>query len=126
MIGCPCGTREELPRMKMVGNFGMLVALRALLDVLEIVQAEADDLAGWATGKPNLSPLSGRGVGHRRAALRRILERGEVAIVAAEHLAEVARNIVVDGLQVDHPSPSTTPRCRPPSASKPTIFMSTP
>ena len=32
----------------MVGNFGMLSRLRAFLDVLEIIEPEADDLAAAA------------------------------------------------------------------------------
>ena len=52
MIGWPCGTSEVRPRMKMVGKFRNVVALRAFLDVLEIIQPEADELAGRATGSP--------------------------------------------------------------------------
>ena len=38
----------------------------------------------------------------RRRALRRILERRQIAVVAAQAFAEIAGNGLVDRLQIDH------------------------
>jgi hypothetical protein len=82
-------------------EFRDIVALRAFLDVLEIIEAEADDLAGARDRQAVFEPLE-RTARACRCALGSILQRGEVAVAAAEHLAEIARDGVVDRLQIDH------------------------
>jgi hypothetical protein len=100
MIGWPCGTSELLPHED-GGKFRDVVALRAFLDVLEIVEAEADHLAGRRHRQGVFQALERSARGPRRA-LRRILERRQVAVVASEHLAEIARDALVDRLQINH------------------------
>src|SRR5215813_8026943 len=73
MIGWPCGTREVRPRMKMVGNLG----------------------------KPVGQTLE-RAARTRGRALGRVLERRQVAVVAAQTFAQIAGYGLVDRLQIDH------------------------
>src|SRR5262249_38952656 len=83
------------------GKFRDVVALRTFLDVLEIVEAEADNLARRRNRQPvfeifeRTPRASGRTFG-------RVLERCEVAVAAAQILAEVTGNCLVDGLEIDH------------------------
>ena len=105
-------------------EFRNIVALRAFLDVVEIIEAEADDLARAA---PPASRISIRRAGggrkpapfwrDRRAASSRHCRGARTSPRSAGRLASTAcRSMTV--------SPSTTPRRKPLFASKPTIFMS--
>src|SRR5215813_14098461 len=81
-------------------EFRNVVALRAFLDVLEIVEAEADDFARrrhWQTIGKALERAA-RACGR---ALGRVLERGQLAVVAAQAFAEIAGYGLVDRLQID-------------------------
>jgi hypothetical protein len=83
-------------------EFRNIVALRPLLHVLEVVEAETDNLARLGDRQPELDFLERTPRGRRRP-LGDLRERREVAIATAENLAEVGRNAAVDGLQIDHP-----------------------
>ena len=82
------------------GKFRDVVALRAFLDVLQIVQAEADDLARPRDRQAELQPLE-RTSRRGRRALGEIAERLQVAVVRREHRAEIGRHLRVDRLQID-------------------------
>ncbi len=69
--------------------------------MIEIVEAEADDLAGPRHRQRVFEPrqrTAGIGLGD----LGEIGERGEVALGPAQHFAEVARQHAVHRLQIDH------------------------
>ena len=85
----------------MVGNFGMLSRLRAFLDVVEIVEPEAEDLARLRHRQTELQTLE-RAARRGRRALRDVGERRYVAIVRGERRAEIGRHLGVHRLQVDH------------------------
>src|SRR6266849_8038623 len=82
-------------------EFRNVVALRAFLDVLEIVEAEADDLAR-RRHRQTVGQTLERAARTRGRALGRVLERRQVAVVAAQAFAEIAGYGLVDRLQVDH------------------------
>ena len=69
--------------------------------MFEIVETEADHLARRRHRQTVAQPFE-RATCGRGSAIRRVLERGEVAIVAAQALAEIAGNGAVHRLQVDH------------------------
>ena len=79
----------------------MLSRLRAFLDVLEIVQPEAEDLARPRHRQAELQAFQ-RAARRGGRALRDVAERLEVAVVRRQHRAEIARHFRIDGLQVDH------------------------
>jgi hypothetical protein len=68
--------------------------------VVEIIEAEADDLAG-ARHRQSVCDAGERPARGRWRALGEIGERGEIAIVGCENVGEVAGQPVVHGLQVD-------------------------
>src|SRR6185503_19465603 len=78
-----------------------VVALRAFLDMLEIVQPEAKDLARTRDRETELQAFQ-RTTRRGRGALGDVAERLEVAVVGCERSAEVGRHLGVDRLQVDH------------------------
>ena len=88
--------------MKMVGNFGMLSRLEAFLDMLEIVQPEADDLAGIAHRQRVFDAVE-RQARRGRRALGEIAERAsDRHCSAAATCAEIGRGTFgIDRLQVD-------------------------
>ncbi len=86
--------------MKMVGNFGMFIAVRAFLDVLKVVEAEADDLARIADRLEKLETLE-RHTGRGRCAHGEVGERLEIALVLLQHRAKFARQLGIGSLQVD-------------------------
>ncbi len=122
MIGCPCGTIDVRPRKKTVGNFGNVAALRAFLDVFEIIQAEADDLARLADRQRIFESGKRLARGSRRA-LGNGGELFGVAVVFGEPFAEIARNFAVHGLQIDDLIALDNTEMRASCPSNATIFM---
>ena len=77
-----------------------IVALRAFFHVVEIIEAKADDLAG-RRHRQRVFQAFERTVGAGRRTLGGILERRQVAVVAAQAFAEVTRYGFIDCLQID-------------------------
>src|SRR5262249_9438363 len=71
------------------------------LDVLEIVEAEADHFAR-RRHRQTVGEALERAARARGRALGRVLERRQVAVVAAQALPQIARYGLVDRLQIDH------------------------
>ena len=78
-----------------------IVALRALFDVFEIIQAEADDFSGPAHGQP-VGQTGERLAGARWRALGEFAERLHIPVALGEPVAEIGRRVAIGGLQVDH------------------------
>ena len=83
------------------GEFRDIVTLRAFLDVLEIVQAEADDLSRPADRQP-VGQIRKRLTRVRRRALGKLGERLHIAVVFGQPFAEIGRSVAIGGMQVDH------------------------
>ena len=96
-------------------EFRNVVLLRPFLDVVEIIEAEADDLAGPRDGKSEFQSGE-RAAGCGRRALGEIGERFEIAIAAAQEFAEIGRHRGVhrlqidDGIALDHAEPQAVIR----------------
>src|SRR5215467_7980475 len=82
-------------------EFGNIVALRAFLDVFEIVEAEAEDFARRCH-RQTVGQTLERAARTRGRTLGRVLERRQVAVVAAQTFAQIAGYGLVDRLQIDH------------------------
>src|SRR5665213_807540 len=81
--------------------FRNVVLLRTFLDVVEIIQAEANDLAGPRHRQAKFQS-SKRMARRRRRFPRQIAERFEIAVSLAQRRAEIGRHIGVHRLQIDH------------------------
>src|SRR5579883_1287095 len=81
-------------------EFRQVFGVAAFLDVLEIVEAEADDLA-WPRHGQRVSDPRKRPPGRRRRAGRDSGERLEIAVVLAERCSEIIRRRRVDRLQIN-------------------------
>ena len=97
-IGCPCGTSEVQPAHENGREFRDVVALCAFLDVLEIIESEADDLSGPAD-RQRIGQARKRPARARRRALGEIGERLEVAVVCGKPFAEIGRRVAVGGVR---------------------------
>ena len=106
-------------------EFRDVVALRAFLDVIEVIKPETDDLAGPRDRKRKLQPRK-RAARRGRRFLCQIGERLQVAIAAAQHLAKIGGRVRIDRLQIDDAIALDHAEPRAPLASKPTIFMKIP
>src|SRR5215813_7506589 len=82
-------------------EFRNVVALRAFLDVFEIVEAEADDLAR-RRHRQTVGQALERAACARGRALGRVFERRQVAVVAAQAFAQIAGYGLVYRLQIYH------------------------
>src|SRR5262249_47916343 len=82
-------------------KFRNVVALGAFFDVLEIIEPEADDLAGRRHRQAEFQFLE-RAPRARSRAPGGSLERGEVAVVAAQDGAQIGGDRGPDRLQIDH------------------------
>ena len=82
-------------------EFRNVVALGAFLDMFEVVETEADHLARRRHRQTEGQAFQ-RTPRSRGSALCRVLERRQVALVAAQAFAEIAGNGAVNRLQVDH------------------------
>ena len=83
------------------GKFRNIVALRPFLDVVEIVEAEADDLARPRDRETVFQPGE-RAAGGSRRASGEIGERFEVAVASAQGFAEIGGHARIRRLQIDH------------------------
>ena len=82
-------------------EFRNVVAVRAFLDVIEIVQAHANDLAGIGNRLRVLDALE-RNARRSRRTLGDIRQRLEIAVTLRKHLAEIGRQLkVATAWQVD-------------------------
>src|SRR5665213_2304228 len=82
-------------------EFRDVVLLRTFLDVVEIIQTEANDLAGPRHRQAEFQ--SGEWVARRgRRFLRQVAQRFEIAVSLAQRLAEIGRHIGIHRLQIDH------------------------
>src|SRR5689334_8641176 len=84
------------------GKFRDVVALRAFLDVVEIIEPETDDLAGMRDWQA-IAQACERALGRGGRALREVLDRGQIALGRREQRAELVRQLGVHGLKVDDP-----------------------
>src|SRR5262245_30422066 len=82
-------------------EFRDVVALRAFLDVLEIVEPEADDLAGPAH-RQRICETRERAMRRGGRALGKVLDGRQVALGRGEQRAEVGRDLGVSRLQIEH------------------------
>ena len=78
-----------------------VIALRAFLDVLEIIQPEADDLARPANGQP-VGQARERPARGGRGPLGDIGKRLGIAVIALEPFAEIGGNRAIHGIEIDH------------------------
>jgi hypothetical protein len=96
-------------------EFRQVVGVAAFLDVFEVIQAQADDLAGSRHRQRICQP---RERAPRRDG-RACGEIGERLQIAPEHGAEIARQLGIDGLEVDdlialdNAEPRPGLRCKP-------------
>ena len=106
-------------------KFRNIVALRAFLDVVEIIEAEADDLAGLRRPASRISIRRAGGGPTAGAFLARSASGVQIAVARGARLRRdrlgSAASAACRSMTV---SPSTTPSRKPLFASKPTIFMS--
>ena len=93
-------------------EFRNVVALRAFLDVVEIIEAEADDLAG-PRDRQRVFQAGERAARGGRRLLGEIGERLEVAVAPAQHFAEIGRQLASTACRSMTLSPSTTPSRKP-------------
>src|SRR5260370_20317037 len=84
------------------GEFRQIVGVAPFLDVLQIVEAETDDLAG-ARYRQRICEAGERPYGGGRRAPGNLADRPEVAVVLPQHRSEIIRHRGVDRLQVDDP-----------------------
>ena len=96
-------------------EFRNIVALRAFLDVVEIIEAEADDLAGPRDREAEFQSGQ-RAAGGGRRAFGEVGKRLQIAVVAAQDFAEVGgrsgirRLQIDDGVALDHAEPQAVIR----------------
>src|SRR5260370_38488806 len=83
-------------------EFRQIVGVAPFLDVLQIVEAETDDLAG-ARYRQRICEAGERPLGRRGRAPGNLADRPEVAVVLAEHRGEIIRHRGAYRLQVDDP-----------------------
>ena len=81
-------------------EFRDVVALRAFLDVLEVIEAEQDDLAGIGD-RQRVSQTFERNARRGRRLFGEIAQVREIAIGLAQDGGEIGRQTGVDRLQVD-------------------------
>ena len=77
-----------------------IVALWTFLDVFEIIQAEADDLA-WPRHRQPIRQARERLVRTRRRALGKLGKRLHIGIAGREPRAEIGRSLAIDRQQID-------------------------
>jgi putative ABC transport system substrate-binding protein len=82
-------------------EFRDVVLLRTFLDVVEIVQTKADDLARPGHGQREFQ-LGQRKLGGGRRLLGEFDQRLQVAVVGAQNRAKIGRQARIDGLQIDN------------------------
>src|SRR5215831_4095521 len=80
------GNERGCPAHEDGRKFRNVVALGAFLDMFEVIEAEADDLAGPGYGEPEFDPLEGAPRARGRA-LGRFFQRREIAVTLAQDLA---------------------------------------
>src|SRR5215470_15742712 len=83
-------------------EFRQIVGVAAFLDVLQIVEAETDDLSG-PRYRQRIYEAGERPHCRRRRALGNLADRAEVAVVLSQHRSEIIRHRWVNRLQVDDP-----------------------
>ena len=81
-------------------EFRQIVGVAAFPDMFEVVEAEADDLAGLCD-RQRIGEGGERTSRRRRRAFCEIGKEGEIAGIAPQHGAEIARQSGIDGLKVD-------------------------
>jgi hypothetical protein len=82
-------------------EFWNVVAVRPFLDVLQIVEAEAHDFAGMRNRHRIFQPAQGPARGGR-SALGELGKRRKITIVVAKDRSEVARQLGLRDVEVDH------------------------
>ena len=91
-------------------EFRDIVLLRAFLDVIEIIEAQANDFAG-ARHRQRVFQAGQRQARGGRRLFGELSERREVAIIDAQEFAEIARRVglnrlnIDDGVALDHAQP---------------------
>ena len=82
------------------GKFRQVVALGAFLDVLKVIQAQANDLSGAGHRQP-IGQARQRLVRVRRRPLGKVSNRLHIAIVLRKPVAKIGRRVAVDSLQIN-------------------------
>jgi hypothetical protein len=82
-------------------KFRNIVAVRSFLDVLEIVQTEADNLAR-ARDRERVRQAAQWPTRRRRRPFGEIGQRRKIAIAISQRSAQIVREPIIDGVEVDH------------------------